>query len=74
MVHKNVPFSFPDCSPYFDGRITETHQLFRNPAYYIHNVQEKISPSHVVIYDTLLKDKGVKEELFRSGYKLTKES
>ncbi len=25
MTHKNVPFSFPDCSPYFDGRITETH-------------------------------------------------
>jgi len=68
-LHKNIPISFPECSPYEENPINDSKLLFVNPEYFIYNSLLKYKPSHILIYNSLLQDEKVQRLLKKNSYK-----
>ncbi|KRX06726.1 hypothetical protein PPERSA_09128 [Pseudocohnilembus persalinus] len=56
---QNIQLNFPDCSPQFRGKGSESEQLFENPAEFIQNVIFQQKPVFIILYSNFLEDEKV---------------
>eukprot|EP01016_Furgasonia_blochmanni_P035169 TRINITY_DN3869_c0_g1_i4.p1 TRINITY_DN3869_c0_g1~~TRINITY_DN3869_c0_g1_i4.p1 ORF type:complete len:450 (-),score=23.30 TRINITY_DN3869_c0_g1_i4:117-1466(-) len=73
LFHKNITYSFPDCSPQSDpNRISESRRLFIDPEEFferqLNGSTSNQQPSHVVTYNFFTRDKHIKRILDQAGY------